>query len=49
VWQTIIHEVLHGIADALKMKLNNEDMHDELDILALAITDVFYRNGWIKI
>jgi hypothetical protein len=48
VWQTIIHEVLHGIADALKMKLNKKDMHDELDILALAITDVFYRNGWIK-
>ena len=48
VWQTLIHEVLHGIGEALNMKLNKEDMHDELDILALAITDVFFRNGWIK-
>jgi len=48
VWQTLMHEVLHGISDALKLKLNNEDMHDELDILSLAIMDVFFRNGWIK-
>jgi hypothetical protein len=49
VWHALMHEVLHGIGEALKMKLNKEDMHEELDILALAITDVFFRNSWIKI
>jgi hypothetical protein len=48
VWQVLIHEVLHGISDALKLKLNNDDMHDDLDVLALAITDVLFRNDWIK-
>lgn len=48
VWQTIMHEVLHGIANALKMRLNNNDMHDELDLLALAIADVLFRNDWMK-
>lgn len=44
VWQILMHEVLHGIADALKLKLNNDDMHDELDILASALTDTLVRN-----
>jgi hypothetical protein len=48
IWQTLMHEVLHGISEALNMKLNEDDMHDELDLLAIAITDVFFRNGWIK-
>ena len=48
IWQTIIHEVLHGICDALKLKLNDEDRHDELDILALALNDVLFRNNWIE-
>ena len=48
IWHTLIHEVLHGIADALKLKLNDEEMHDELDVLALAIMDVLFRNNWIK-
>jgi len=49
IWHSIIHEVLHGIGDALKLKINTDDMHNELDILALAITDVFFRNDWIKL
>jgi hypothetical protein len=48
VWQTLIHEILHGIAGPLKLKLNNEDMHNELDILATALFDVLNRNGWLK-
>jgi len=49
IWQTIIHEVLHGIASLLKLEvLEDEDNHDELDILALALVDVLFRNDWIK-
>jgi hypothetical protein len=49
IWHTIFHEVLHGIAGELKLRsLTNEDNHDELDVLALALTDVLFRNGWIK-
>ena len=48
IWQTLMHEILHGISDALKLKLNEEELHNELDILSIAITDVFFRNKWIK-
>ena len=50
IWQAIIHEVLHGIAELLHLKeMMKEDNHDELDLIALALTDVFFRNGWIKL
>lgn len=48
ILETIIHEVLHGIADELKLNLRKDENHNELGILALAITDVLSRNGWIK-
>ena len=48
IWQALIHEILHGIGAALNLKLNEEKMHDELDTLATALTDVFFRNKWIK-
>lgn len=49
VWQTVFHEVLHCVANQLKLKtLENETSHDELDVLALALTDVLFRNGWMK-
>ncbi|MBU1067202.1 hypothetical protein KKE60_05415 [Patescibacteria group bacterium] len=44
LWWTIWHEVLHGIVEALKIKVLN-DKEDEIDLLALAITDVLFRNG----
>ena len=47
VFQTLLHEVLHGIANALKLDLAKEENHDEIDILALALTDVLFRNDWI--
>lgn len=50
VWQIILHEVLHVIAEGLKLKaLSNEKNHDELDILALALTDTIFRNQWFSI
>ena len=47
VFQTILHEVLHGIGESLKMNINKSENHEELDILALALTDVLVRNDWI--
>jgi len=48
IWQSLLHEVLHGIAGALHLKALGADAnHDELDILALALMDVFVRNGWL--
>lgn len=50
ICQTLLHEILHGIVTELHLKsLDDEKNHDELDILALALTDVFIRNGWINI
>lgn len=48
VFQSVMHEVLHGISEELKLRLSKDENHDELDILALALTDVFFRNGWIN-
>jgi len=49
IWQSLFHEILHGIAEGLKLKsLTNEDNHNDLDVLALAIVDVLFRNDWIK-
>jgi hypothetical protein len=47
VFQAVLHEVLHGIAEALKLELNKPERHDELDLIALALADVFFRNGWL--
>lgn len=49
VWETVIHEVLHGIASELKLHaFDSNDNHDELGLVALALTDVLFRNDWIK-
>lgn len=49
IWQTIVHEVIHAIEEQLKLKCFEDDRgHEELDILALALCDVMFRNGWHK-
>lgn len=48
VWEALIHEILHGISANLHLKiLQGDDAHDDLDVLALALYDVFTRNGWL--
>ena len=51
IWQTILHEVLHGIVNHLHLdsldSKENKDKHDDLDLMALALTDVLFRNEWI--
>jgi len=49
IMQTVIHEVLHAIAQNLHLRqMSDGANHDELDLIALALTDFLYRNEWIK-
>lgn len=48
IFQTIIHEVIHGISEELKLVLMLPEHHDDLDILSIALADVLFRNGWIS-
>lgn len=48
-WHTILHEVIHAIVTALKIKtLQGDDEEDVTDLLALALADVFIRNDWLR-
>jgi hypothetical protein len=49
IFQSVMHETLHAIAEELKLELRKNERHDELDLLALALTDVLFRNGWIQV
>ena len=45
-WHIIIHEVLHGIEDKLKLsRLTTKMGHEELDLFAYGITEVLFSNG----
>ena len=50
ILQTLIHEIFHAIESMLHLKLTSPDDedHNDLDILALALVDTFMRNGWIQ-
>lgn len=48
VFNTVMHEVLHGIVTGFNLKsLQGETSHGDLELLACALSDVLYRNGWI--
>jgi len=55
IWATIWHEVLHAIGELLKLDIlnkggvNDDKKHDELDILALALSDTLFRNDLINV
>ena len=55
IWRSIIHEVLHAIGEGLKLEIldkgdiEDKNKHEELDILALALTDMLFRNNLIKV
>lgn len=51
LFQTLMHEIIHAIDDSLYLGINKElkDGHDKLDMLALALTDVMFRNDWLKL
>ena len=50
VWETIIHEVIHGIAVELNIdRLKADDAEDDVGILSVALTDTLIRNNWMEI
>jgi hypothetical protein len=50
VFETILHEILHGLTSALNLKeFSKEENHDELDVLALGLADTLIRNGWLTV
>lgn len=52
VWETIIHEVIHGIVVEMGIEsLDKEgnDVERDLDRLSVGLTDTFIRNGWLKV
>lgn len=49
LWETILHEVLHGIVIELNIKtLDGDDHEDDIDILALALMNVMFSNRWLR-
>ena len=50
IFETIIHEVLHGIVGELKIKTISEaqDEEDVIGLLAVALSDTLRRNKWLN-
>ena len=48
VWETLLHEVIHALTEALHMDGDVTD-EDNVDLLAMGILDTFARNGWITV
>ena len=47
--EALLHEILHGIHTELRMKCFDDDAgHVTLSLIAMALADVFTRNGWLK-
>ena len=50
VWQTIFHEMLEAFKINLHLAcFEGERGHEELDLVAMAINDVLFRNNLIKL
>jgi hypothetical protein len=50
IWETIMHEVIHGIAESLHIKpLTGEESEDYVDLLGLALNDFLFRNNLFNI
>lgn len=52
LWETIFHEILHGIITELNIKgkidrTEKEGHEDIVSLLALALVDILFRNGWL--
>lgn len=50
IWETVIHEVIHGIAEELEIRsLKQDEVEDDIVRLSVALTDTLIRNGWLPI
>lgn len=48
VFETLIHEIIHGIEELLKIRVfEDEAGHEALSLLAVALADVLTRNQWV--
>jgi len=47
VWESILHETLHGVVSALRMGEGKVSEEHTIELLALGLVDTFSRNGWI--
>ena len=51
IWETIIHEVIHGIEHALKLHCfedSNREQTDDMMRFSVGLADTLIRNGWLK-
>lgn len=49
LWDTILHEVLHGVVTEMVIRsFESDETHDDLDRLAIGLSDTLIRNGWLK-
>ncbi|MFA5151031.1 MAG: hypothetical protein WC554_00580 [Clostridia bacterium] len=47
ILETIMHEVVHAIAEELKIKQITES-EETVELLGIGLADTLARNGWIK-
>lgn len=49
IFQAILHEVIHGIVEQLKIEqLKGADNDNAVDLLATGLMNVLFDNEWIK-
>ena len=52
IWETILHEVIHGLVNELNIRAlkNSDDSHNEeaVGLLSVGLYDTLYRNGMLK-
>lgn len=48
IWHTLLHEVLHGIQEALHMQKVSLEDDNVIDVLAITLSDVLLRNEWLR-
>jgi len=51
LWETLWHEILHGICEALHMKEFNDNKPEndqKIDLISLGIYDVLRQNNWFE-
>jgi hypothetical protein len=46
IWDSLIHEILHVLAEEFKLDLKEHE--EQVSLLALGLADVLIRNGWLR-
>lgn len=49
LWQSLMHEIIHGISQQLKIEVLNGDANEKyVDLLATGLVDTLFRNRLIS-